>query len=314
MLNRSGMNDDPISQVLRLADVESVMSGGFSASGAWAVRFPPPDRIKFFAAVHGACWLRMDGDEAALRMEEGDVVLLTAARGFIMASDPDQPPIEASSLFAGMTRPEIRALGGSPREGGQDVTLHLGGHVRINPAYASMLNEAFPPLIHVRGESDEAQVMRWVLDRLVEECDVDRPGSGMVTTQLAYLLFVHVLRSHLDKGGELPAGWLRAAADPRLGPVLKMMHGEPGRAWRLDQLARAAAMSRTVFATQFKAVAGVAPLAYLTRWRMRLAEHALRRGGVPVAALARDLGYASESAFSHAFKRVVGISPSRYGG
>jgi AraC-like DNA-binding protein len=105
---------------------------------------------------------------------------------------------------------------------------------------------------------------------------------------------------------------LRAAADPRLGVALRMMHGEPGKAWRLDQLASAAAMSRTIFASQFKAAAGVAPLAYLARWRMRLAERALRQGDVPVAVLARDLGYSSESAFSHAFKRIVGVSPSRY--
>lgn len=300
------MSDDPISQVLRLADVESVMSGGFSAGGAWAIHFPPPDRIKFFATVRGSCWLRVDGDSDALFLDAGDAVLLTAPRGFTMGSDPGQVPIEAKALFAGMCRPEIRPVG----EGG--AAVHIGGHVRLNPAYVCMLTEAFPPLIHVRGNAPEASTMRWILDRLVEECGSDRPGTGLATTQLAHLLFVQVLRAHLGSGGELPAGWLRAAADPRLGPVLRMMHAEPAREWRLDELARAAAMSRTVFATQFKAAAGVAPLSYLARWRMRLAEQALRRGEVPVAVLARDLGYASESAFSHAFKRIVGISPSRY--
>jgi AraC-like DNA-binding protein len=90
------------------------------------------------------------------------------------------------------------------------------------------------------------------------------------------------------------------------------MHDEPGRAWRLDELARAAMMSRTSFATHFRAAAGEAPLTYLTRWRMRLAEHALLRGGAPIAALAQTLGYSSESAFSHAFKRIVGQSPKHY--
>ncbi|MET0505621.1 MAG: AraC family transcriptional regulator [Luteibacter sp.] len=300
------MSDDPISQVLRLADVQSVMSGGFLAGGDWAIHFPPPDRIKFFATVRGSCWLRVDGDREAIFLDAGDVVLLTAPRGFTMGSDTGVPPIEAKTLFAGMGRPELRPVG----EGGD--TLHIGGHVRLNPAYASMLTEAFPPLIHVRGNAAEASTMRWILDRLVEECGGDLPGTGLATTQLAHLLFVQVLRAHLGSGGDLPAGWLRAAADPRLGPVLRLMHAEPAREWRLEQLARAAAMSRTVFATQFKAAAGVAPLTYLARWRMRLAEQALRRGEVPVAVLARDLGYASESAFSHAFKRIVGIPPSRY--
>jgi AraC-like DNA-binding protein len=90
------------------------------------------------------------------------------------------------------------------------------------------------------------------------------------------------------------------------------MHGDPGRSWRPDELAKVAAMSRTTFALHFKTVAGVAPLAYLTEWRMRLAERALREENGPVAALARSLGYTSESAFSNAFKRVTGSAPKRY--
>jgi AraC-like DNA-binding protein len=71
-------------------------------------------------------------------------------------------------------------------------------------------------------------------------------------------------------------------------------------------------MSRTTFALRFKLAAGVAPLAYLTAWRMRLAERALREEDTPVSAIARSLGYTSEIAFSNAFKRALGIAPKRY--
>jgi AraC-like DNA-binding protein len=109
--------------------------------------------------------------------------------------------------------------------------------------------------------------------------------------------------------GPMPAGWLRALADPRIAPALRMMHGEPSRAWHLDDLAKACAMSRTTFALHFRAAVGVAPLTYLTAWRMRLAERALREEDTPVAVVARSLGYTSESAFSNAFKRINGRSP-----
>jgi AraC-like DNA-binding protein len=300
------MADDPISEVLRLADVESVVSGGFRAGGNWALRFPAPDKLKFFAVLRGGCWLRTDGG-SVLRMDEGDVVLLIAERSFVLASDLTLPAVDAREVFAGRTTPIV-----SVGEG--DDVLQIGGHVRLHPTYAPMLHEALPPLIHVRASAPEAATMRWILDRMVEESRGDLPGSGMARTQLAHLLFVQILRAHLSAGGPLQAGWLRAAADPRLGAALRLMHGEPGKPWRLEQLASAAAMSRTIFASQFKAAAGVAPLTYLARWRMRLAERALRQGDVPVAVLARDLGYASESAFSHAFKRIVGVSPSRYAG
>jgi AraC-like DNA-binding protein len=91
-----------------------------------------------------------------------------------------------------------------------------------------------------------------------------------------------------------------------------MMHGDPGRNWQLSELARAVGMSRTTFALRFKSVTGVAPLSYLIAWRMRLAERALRDAGLPVSTLAFQLGYTSESAFSNAFKRVIGVAPNRY--
>jgi AraC-like DNA-binding protein len=90
------------------------------------------------------------------------------------------------------------------------------------------------------------------------------------------------------------------------------MHGEPERAWHLEELAAACAMSRTTFAFHFKAIAGVTPLAYLTDWRMHLAERALREENTPVGNIALSLGYTSESAFSNAFKRVTGKAPNVY--
>jgi AraC-like DNA-binding protein len=89
------------------------------------------------------------------------------------------------------------------------------------------------------------------------------------------------------------------------------MHGDPDHGWHLEELAKATAMSRTTFVSYFKTVSGLAPLTYLTQWRMRLAERALREENTPVSVLAQSLGYASESAFSNAFKRVTGHSPRR---
>ena len=302
------MNDDPLSDVLKLANVHSVMSGGFAAAGDWAIRFPAPDKIKFFAVARGACWLRFEGDNAPIRFDSGDVLLLAAARGFVLASNLALPPLDAQTVFE--QRNEAIVAVGSGGETGSDV-LQIGGHVRLHPAYGALLADVLPPFIHVHGSVPEAHTLRWIIDQLVHERE-GLPGSAFATTQWAHLLFVQALRAYLVAGGQLKASWLRAATDPRLAPALRLMHGEPGRAWRLEQLARASAMSRTSFASYFRTVAGEAPLTYLARWRMRLAEQALRRESAPVATLAQDLGYASESAFSHAFKRIVGLSPKRY--
>lgn len=98
----------------------------------------------------------------------------------------------------------------------------------------------------------------------------------------------------------------------QIGAALGMMHHEPGRGWTVGALASAVAMSRSGFALRFKALVGVPPLEYLRRWRMVRARAALRGNAGTVAGLAATLGYASESAFGHAFKRVFGQAPTRY--
>jgi AraC-like DNA-binding protein len=138
------------------------------------------------------------------------------------------------------------------------------------------------------------------------------PGAQLASAQLAQLLFIQILRAHLKTASVMSAGWLRALGDPRIAPALRLMHGDPGRSWHLEELAKACAMSRTTFAFHFRTVASVAPLTYLTEWRMRLAGRALREETTPVAVVARSLGYTSESAFSHAFRRVTGNSPKAY--
>jgi AraC-like DNA-binding protein len=305
LLDSTEMTTDPFSDILKLANAQSVVSGGFTAGGPWAIRFQPPGKLKFFAVVRGGCWLRLDGEEAPVRVDEGDVFLLSARRSFVLAGDLVTVPVDARSVFT----PDAGTIA---RVGdGEDILL-LGGHVQLDPASGGLLADVLPPLIHVRAATPQATVLQWLLDQLVRERAADLPGAGIASTQLAQLMFVQILRAHLETSGPLPAGWLRAVTDKRLAPALRLMHGDPGRPWHLNELARSVAMSRTTFALNFKTVAGVAPLTYLTEWRMRLAERALREGSTPVSALAHSLGYTSESAFSNAFKRVTGNAPSRY--
>ena len=130
--------------------------------------------------------------------------------------------------------------------------------------------------------------------------------------QLTQLMFVQILREYLQTTTDLPCNWLKAVSDKRLQPALALMHNDPAQNWQLSELARAAAMSRTSFAVYFKSIAGVAPLTYLTQWRMYLAGQSLRQSELSVSTLALQYGYASESAFSTAFKRINGVSPRNY--
>ena len=299
------MSVDPFSDILKFTRAESLVTGSFTAGGAWAIRFPAPDKIKFFAVVKGSCWVRIDGEDQPGKVGPGDVGLLAAQRSFILSSDLDTQPIDAMGLFKG-------GLTKSAHLGSGEDFSYLGGHVLLDAASRHLLADALPPWIHVPAVSPQATAFQWLLDQLVQERSSNLPGASLASDQLAQLLFIQILRAHLKTASVLPVGWLRALADLRLAPALRSIHGDPGHSWGLEELAKGSAMSRTTFAESFKAAAGIAPLAYLTAWRMRLAARALRDDDVSVSELARSLGYTSESAFSNAFKRTTGSAPNRY--
>jgi AraC-like DNA-binding protein len=299
------MTSDPFSDILQLADARTVVSGGFRAGGAWAIRFPAMDKLKFSALVKGTGWLRLDGAQAPVRIDAGDVFLVSSPQPFVLAGDVDAEPVDAAAVFGGNT-------GGIVKLGHGDDCLQIGGFVRLDALGARLLTDVLPPLVHVKAASPDATVLRWLVDQLVHEQIAQLPGAPVASAQLAQLLFVQLLRVHLAASGPMTAGWLRALGDARIAPSLRLMHGDPGKSWRLEELAAAVAMSRTAFAARFKAVAGVPPLTYLQRWRMHVAARALRQDDTRISALALSLGYTSESAFSHAFKRTMGAAPKRY--
>jgi len=80
----------------------------------------------------------------------------------------------------------------------------------------------------------------------------------------------------------------------------------------LIALAREVGMSRSAFASRCVQLVGVPPIEYLTNWRMTLAKSALASADVPMADIAEIAGYQSVSAFSTAFKRDTGYSPTLY--
>lgn len=299
------MYGDPFSDILKLTHPESLVTGGFTAGGRWALRFPAPDKIKFFAIIKGSCLVILEGESEPIYFSTGDVGLLTAKRSFILASHLDVEPVDAMSVFSGSGNPH------SPIGEGEDFT-HIGGHVLFNHTSGRLLTEVLPPWIQVPAASPHATSFRWLLNQLVQERINPMPGSKLVSDQLAQLLFVQILRAHLLTSSTLPASWLRVHGDPRLASALELIHGNPAHTWQLGELAKSCAMSRTTFSQYFHTVAGVTPIAYLTQWLMRLAEYALRENNQHISEIAQSLGYKSESAFSNAFKRETGLSPKAW--
>ncbi|MEP6504606.1 MAG: AraC family transcriptional regulator [Betaproteobacteria bacterium] len=297
---------DPLSDVLSLLRPRSVMSGAVDYGGDWAVEFGPHEGIKFQAMTRGSCWLAIQGVPEPIRIDAGDCYLLPRGLPFRLASDLALAPVDARTFLQTPLRGATRVV-----NGGGDC-LAIGGHFAFAGKHAQMLLGMLPPIVHLRSEADKA-AMRWSVERLMGELREPQPGGFLIAQQLAHMLLVQALRLHLKEGEGRDVGWLFALADRQMCAAMTAMHAQPGKRWTIATLAKEAAMSRSTFALKFKRTVGASPMDYLTRWRMLLAADRLNHGGETVSALAPALGYESESAFSTAFKRVMGVPPRQYG-
>ena len=295
---------DPLSDVLSLIKIESYWSGGFDWGGEWCLRFGPHQEIRVYAVVSGECWLALDGLAEPIHAKPGDCLLLPSGRPFRVGSNLAGPSIDALTLASGVSHGGVTV-----HNGGGDF-FGIGCNFKLAGEHANLLLGVLPPVVHIHQESDKA-LLRWCIEQMQAELRAPQPGSFLVAQQLATLLLVQALRLHLAEGPP-GVGWLCALADPQMRAALSAMHDEPGRGWTVESLARKCGMSRTAFAVKFKGSVGQPPLDYLIRWRMRQAADRLTHFDDPISAVAQTFGYASESAFSTAFKRTMGCSPRKY--
>ena len=293
---------DPLSDVISFLELKNYRVGGFEAGGDWSIRFGAHEGIKCYAVTAGACWLAVEGEGEPALFKQGDYLLLPHGSPFRVASDLDLPPDDWRLHFLGARDGELVKI-----NGGSGFTV-LGGHFQLGGSQADMLLGMLPPVVHLRSETDR-ESLRWAFDRMRRELTELRPGGFLIAQQLAYMIFVQALRLHLDQSKGV--GWLFALSDKHVGAAIAAIHREPARRWTVAALALEVGMSRSGFAARFGQLVGDGPIEYLTRWRMLLAGRSLSRGE-PIGAVARSLGYESESAFSTAFKRVMGSTPRHH--
>lgn len=295
---------DPLSEVLSLLSTQSSVFAGLKAGGNWAIDFPPPDGIKFNAIVEGACWLTVEGVKQPIRLETGDCFLLSRKRAFSLRSDLTLPAIHSDAIYR-------HAVNGVAHCGTSDAFFLIGGRFAFGEE-AGLLFDGLPPVAVIKGGSDQASVLNWALQRIAHELATPSPGNSIVVQHLGHIMLVQVLRIYLTQEGNSTPSWLQAISDPRIGAAIQAIHADPAHCWTVEDLAKIAGVSRSTLALRFKQKAGVAPLEYVSRWRMQLATRSLKANHTTISSIAQKLGYDSDSAFSHAFKRIMKCSPREY--
>lgn len=306
LISRSSrLGADPLSDVLALVKARSFMAGGLDLGGDWSYAFTADGAFRCFAVASGSCWLSLDDGSDAIRIGEGEFFALPHGRRFRVARDPAIAPTD---IYAEMNEPlhgRILTLGG-----GGDCCL-FGAIFTLRRDFARHLLDALPPLLHI-GDAEDCAALRAYLNRIMALLGAPRPGSVLVTGNLAETMLIEVLRLHLTRYGGRHVGWLFALSDPRLGCAVTAMHERPWHRWTVQQLADCAGMSRSSFALRFKERVGSPAMEYLVRWRMMLAADRLANSSDPVGLMASGFGYESESAFIFAFRREMGCTPRQY--
>ena len=295
---------DALSDVLSLLKPASYMFRGVDADGDWAIRFEAHRGINCYAVLSGQVWLAVEGVDDVL-LEAGDCVLLPRGHASRLGSAPGVAARDAWDVFPAV------AEGGVVTINGGGAVYGLGGFFAFEGRHADILLDVLPPIVHIREESDRA-ALRSSIERIMQELRTPQPGGFLAAQHLAHLMLLQALRIVLAKGPDGGIGWIYALGDRQIGAAMNALHGDPARKWTIQSLADVAAMSRSTFALRFKERVGESPIDYLTRWRMLLAADRLLTSRDAIAVIAPALGYESDSAFSTAFKRVMGCAPRDY--
>ena len=295
---------DPLSQVtdqVRLSSIACAVVRGMPPFAFRATR----DGLHLYLITHGQLYVGpIEGtDVGPTLLETGDVLVTPHGLPYLIQYPLDVPPTLEVPLVV---------VQDSSRPHAEDVEW-LGMACHLDRAHRNLLTDFLPYAIHLKKATPG--LTRW-LKRTVElfraEHQASSPGRGSILSRLAEIVCVQALRIWIEQMPPESKGWLRGLKDERIALALQAIHKDPGCRWTVASLARQAGMSRTVFATRFKALIGESPMEYVSRWRVHRAIGLLERDGSSLKSVVEASGYRSAATFRLNFKRQFGKLPSDY--
>jgi AraC-like DNA-binding protein len=328
------MSGDALSDLLRAVRLRGAVYYHVEGAPPWVADVPAareiirsimPDAdflIEFHGVVRGSCWGGIVG-ETPLRLEAGDVILFPQGDAHVMSSEPGMRAACVDMTLYEAPRPtqlpyslSMRGLEASlaPHQGiGPDGTNLICGFFGLDAQPFNPLLASLPRVLRVAGSSlgPDSWVTTFMRAGVVESL-AKRPGGEAVLQRMSEMLFVEILRSHLESLPAEQRGWLAGMRDPGVGRALSLIHEKPGECWTLERLGEEAGLSRSTLHERFVHYIDQPPMQYLTQWRMQVASGMLRDTNAKLMEVAQCVGYDSEAAFSRAFKRAAGVSPGAW--
>ena len=315
---------DALSDVLKSVRLEGAVYLNAEFTAPWCIhakfglasvraRLAGAEHVVFFHFLtEGACKVRLADSAEVLDAGAGDLVLFAREDKHLMGSDLQLAPVEAASLIDADAAADADLIQ-MRHGGGGAATRFVCGYLACSRSLCRPLLEALPRVLRIPiGDGQASMLLRELLRVGVRESSALRPGAGSMLAKLSELMFVEAMRRYVENLPPEGKGWLAGVRDAQIGRALALLHGEPGKPWTVDELAREVALSRSALAERFAALVGEPPIQYLMRWRLALAAQTLRSSGEVIARVAERSGYESEAAFTRAFKREFGMPPAAW--
>ncbi|QBR72408.1 AraC family transcriptional regulator [Beijerinckiaceae bacterium] len=318
------MAADALSDVLKTVRLTGATYFDVVAKAPWVAESPPREMIlpkilpgaehliAYHVVTEGRCFANIVG-EAPVEVAAGEVIVFTKGDPHVLASNPGMRAVPAApgalDVATGGQLPFFINYGGDGPTSAKLVCGFLACDARpFNP-----LLDNLPPVIKVGDpQGGDAGWLGQLIRLAMTESADKRAGGESVLARLSELMFIEVVRRYLEVLPPEQAGWLAGLRDPFVGKALSLLHAGPARDWTIEDLAKGVGLSRSVLAERFADFVGMPPMHYLSKWRMQIASGLLSDGGVNIATVAAEVGYGSEAAFSRAFKKMVGVSPSAW--
>jgi AraC-like DNA-binding protein len=286
---------------------------------SWAYESPPTELagllrpgaerlILFHIVAAGRCWIALEDGERHWATR-GDVIVLPYGDQHYVGG---VEPAECVPIITLLAPPPWDTMPVLSHGAGGDRTDIVCGYLHSEDPLFNPALRAFPPVFVVRPpDGPAAHFVESSISYALASTSEYVPAEP-ASTRLPELLLIEVLRLHLATAPAVEHGWIAALRDPVLAPAMAQLHASPDRKWTVAELAASASVSRSVLDERFRQMLGRSPIRYLTEWRMHIAGDLLTTTDHGVGTIARRVGYDSEEAFSRAFKRSQGSSPSAW--
>ncbi len=305
---------DFLSDILSCLQMSGTLYFRTSFTSPWSIRVPSFENVARFHFAHkGRCLVRIEPDQAPVFLEQGDLLIITRGAAHTLYCDPitENQAVKLDRVVeeSGFTGTGALVYG---ELGSDHETQLICGHFAFSKEANHLLIDTLPSYIHIQnyGEASGAW-MENTLKVIGNEAGREQLGSDLIAQKMSEIIFAQALRTYLEgKGSDQPV--LAGFADPNIARALAAIHKNPGYLWTLEGLAKMAGMSRTAFTNKFSQCMTTTPMGYITHWRMQIARRQLANSNEPIIAIAENVGYHSEAAFSRVFKKHHKEAPATY--